>query len=232
MNTVLVVVAHPDDAEFGVGGTIAKLANEGADVHVCVTTNGASGSSDPAMTRERLAAIRRVEQENASAALGAKEVVFLGHEDGYLTPSIELRKQIARLIRALRPELVITSDPSRWYAFDRYINHPDHRATGEACLAAIMPSADTRLVFPELLDEGLEPHRVDAVWLATPVEADHYIDITDTIDRKIEALRCHVSQVGEEGGFEQFVRERARLVGEAKGLAYAEAFKAFWFRRP
>lgn len=227
LSSVLIVVAHPDDAEFGTGGTIARFARAGAEVRVCVVTNGASGSKDPEMTRERLAAIRKAEQEAASAVLGAKEVLWLGYEDAYLEPTIELRRNITRLIRLHRPDLVITHDPSRWYWLDRYINHPDHRACGEATLGAVIPSSDTRLAFPELIDEGLEPHRLKAVWLAGPAEADHWVDISEVIDLKIDALRCHATQVGE--GFEVFVKDRGRQAGESQGVEYAEAFKAFWY---
>jgi LmbE family N-acetylglucosaminyl deacetylase len=147
--SVLGFFAHPDDAEFGTGGAMARFAQAGAVVRVCVVTNGASGSQEPGMTRERLALIRREEQERASATLGCKEALFLGHEDGFLTTSIELRREIAALIRRLKPDLVITHDPSRWYVAPRYINHPDHRATGEATFGAIMPWANTRLAFDE-----------------------------------------------------------------------------------
>jgi LmbE family N-acetylglucosaminyl deacetylase len=190
-----------------------------------VVTNGASGSQDPDMTREQLAIIRREEQERASAALGAKEVIFLGYEDAYLEPTIDVRRDIARLIRRLRPELVITHDPSRWYVSPRYINHPDHRAAGEATFGAIMPWANTRLASPELLDEGLEPHQLKALWLTNASEADHYVNIADVLELKLEALRCHESQVGDRVG--DFVTERAKQIGAQGGLDYAESFKAF-----
>lgn len=225
--SILLVVAHPDDAEFGAGGTIARFAQAGARVHVCVATNGASGSQDPDMTRERLADIRKIEQERASAVLGAKEVLWLGYEDAYLEPTIEVRCDIARLIRTIRPDLVITHDPSRWYVSPRYINHPDHRATGEATFGAIMPWANTRLASVELLAEGLEPHNLKGVWMTNAVEPDHWVDIEPVMDLKIEALLCHESQVSER--VSEFVRARARQTGEPQGLACAEAFKTISF---
>lgn len=228
LDPVLVVVAHPDDAEFASGGTIAMFADAGARVHVCVATNGASGTSDPSHTRVSLAAVRREEQEKASSVLGAAEVIWLGYEDGYLTPSMELRRDITRQIRRVRPQLLITSDPTRWYAFDRYINHPDHRAVGEAALGAVIPSSDSRLVFPELLEEGFEPHKVDAVWMANAVESDHILDVGATMERKIAALLCHASQVGPD--VEGFVRERNRAIASEQPFEYGEAYKAIWYR--
>lgn len=223
----MIVYAHPDDAEFGSSGTVAKWSREGVEVIYCMVTNGASGSSDPEMTRERLAEIRRREQLEAAEVLGVKEVVFLGFEDGYLEPSIELRKAIAREIRRWRPDVIITADPTRRIWRNEYINHPDHIAVGEAVLRSINPDASSRLMFPELwTEERLEPHLPRALLLIHWEEADTYVDISETIDLKLKALACHRSQVGEGWeGIEEFVRERNAKVGERAGCEYAEGFR-------
>lgn len=207
---------------------MVRFARAGARVHLCIITNGSSGSKDPDMTREKLAHVRRLEQEQAAEVLGVHELSWLGYEDGYLEPTIDLRREITRLIRRVAPDVVITHDPSRWYVGDRYINHPDHRAAGEATFGAFMPSSDSRLVFPELEAEGLGVGKPRSLWLTHATEPDHWVDIGDTLDAKIDALRKHVSQVGAD--FDGvFVRERAYELGRSAGLAAAEVFKTFWF---
>src|SRR6266404_4800985 len=197
---VLSIHAHPDDQEFTVAGTLAKWARAGSEIVTVCLTRGEAGSnkSTPAdMTRERLAKIREEEQRAACGALGIAEVVFLGYEDGVLTPSIDLRRDLTRLVRRHRPDAVVTGDPTVRYYGTRYMNHPDHRVAADVALDAIFPSAETRFIFPELLDEGLAPHHVGAVWLFGSERAETFVDISATLDAKVRALREHRSQMGD-----------------------------------
>ena len=234
LERVMVIYAHPDDAEFGSSGTVAKWAREGVEVTYCMVTNGASGSSDPEMTREKLTEIRAKEQKDAAELLGVKNVVFLGFEDGYLYPTLEVRKAVAREIRKARPDAIISQDPTqRWWA-PSYINHPDHIAVGEVVMRSINPDASTRLMFPELwTEEKLEPHKPNALFIVSFSDPDTFVDITDTIDIKVKALEAHVSQVGE-WPVGEFIRERNKqiaVMAKEKGmggpLEYAEAFRLF-----
>ncbi len=233
---VLAVMAHPDDIEFMAGAVLAKWARAGAELHYLLLTDGESGSRDPAMTREALVAIRRDEQRAAAAVLGAASVGFLGLPDGRLVASLDVRLAIARAIRQVRPDAVVTSDP-RFYYSDDYINHADHRAAGEATLAAVMPLANTRLAAPELLAEGLEPHDVAEVYLASPDQANCWIPVgEEDVAAQIAALRAHASQVGG-WDFEPMVREFLRAAAEqarANGIdcELAEGFRLIRLHRP
>jgi LmbE family N-acetylglucosaminyl deacetylase len=222
--SALVVVAHPDDAEFMAGGTVARWAREGTAVHYCVLTDGSAGSNEPGMTREELARIREREQRAAAAVLGVREVAFLGFPDGALEVNLETRRALTRVVRRVRPEVIVAPDPSRLWSASGYINHWDHKQAGTLALCAVMPDAPTRLQFPELLEEGLEPFEVPNLWLAAE-EPDTYVDITETLEAKLAALAEHRSQ-GTEAAFD-WVRERARQLGERAGYGYAEAFRAF-----
>ncbi len=215
-------MAHPDDAEFSAGGTLARWSREGARIAYCVATDGDKGTSDPGRDPRVVAEERIAEQRAAARVLGVEEVLFLGHPDGVLQPSLELRRDIVRVIRLVRPEAVLTSDPTRRFG-PGYINHPDHRAAGEVALDAVYPSARDPLVFPELVEEGLAPHRVTQVFLANPAEATCLVDISGTLERKLEALRQHRSQVTEDR-LREMVPRRAAEVGAPHGLAAAEAF--------
>lgn len=223
----MVIYAHPDDAEFGMAGTVAKWARAGVDVTYLMATNGASGSQDPEMTRERLAAIRRAEQEEAAKILGVARVLYLGFEDGYLEPSLELRRAVARQIRRHKPDVILTLDPTIRVFGNLYVNHPDHIAIGEAVLRSINPDASTRQMFPELWsDERLEPHKPKALFLQAFVEgADTPVDITETMDVKLQALRAHRSQFEEGFDVERFAREFSERIGAPAGYRYAEAFR-------
>jgi LmbE family N-acetylglucosaminyl deacetylase len=225
--------AHPDDIEFGCAGTVARWVSEGAHVTYALLTNGAAGSSDPNMTRQRLAELREAEQRAAAKALGVEQVEFLGHEDGLLEPSLEVRKQVVRLIRRVRPEVVVTTDPTTRYFADRYINHPDHRAAGEVTLAAVIPGSDTRLAYPELLDEGLEPVKLVGVWLMMNPEPNLVVDVGDFIDMKVESLRCHVSQLGDDPSEDVgFVYGMAEFAAAKEPFRYGEGFRVFRFDLP
>jgi LmbE family N-acetylglucosaminyl deacetylase len=220
---VLAVFAHPDDAEFTIAGSVARWADEGAEVCYCVVTNGAAGSNSPDQDLAELVRMRQEEQLAAARVLGVKDVFFMGYPDGMLQPTLELRRELTRLIRQIRPDRVLVSDPTAVFYGDGYINHPDHRAAAEAAIYAVFPSAVTRPIFPELLAEGFEPHQVKELYISGSTEPTIHIDISDTLDRKIEALRCHISQV--EIGDGDWVREWAAEIGKNAGVPFAEAFR-------
>src|SRR5437588_7366480 len=197
---VLSIHAHPGDQEFTVAGTLAKWARAGSEIVTVCLTRGEAGSnkSTPAdMTRERLAKIREEEQRAACGVLGIAEVVFLGYEDGVLTPLIDLRRDLTRLVRRHRPDAVVTGDPTVRYYGTRYLNHPDHRVAADVALDAVFPSAETRFIFPELLDEGLAPHKVTRVFVHGAEKPDTFVDIAETLPVKLAALREHKSQLGD-----------------------------------
>lgn len=222
----IVIYAHPDDAEFGCAGTVAKWARGGVEVTYCMVTNGASGSQDPTMTREKLREIRYTEQREAAKILGVREVVFLDYEDGYLEPTLDVRRAVARQVRIHRPDAVVTMDPTIRFGGDFYVNHPDHIAVGEVVARSINPDASTRQMFPELwAEERLEPHKPKALFLITFLEGNALVDVTETIDVKVAALRAHRSQLESPGDTERFVRAIARRAGQPAGYAYAEAFR-------
>jgi LmbE family N-acetylglucosaminyl deacetylase len=227
----MVIYAHPDDAEFGVAGTVAKWAKAGVEVTYCMITNGASGSQDPDMTREKLRDIRYAEQREAAKLLGVKNVVFLGYEDGYLYPTLEVRKDVARQVRKYKPDVIITMDPRFRVADMGYVNHPDHIAAGEVALRTINPDASTRQMFPELWrDEKLEPHKPKALFLETFFEDAEIVDISAVMDLKIKALLVHKSQLGPDAV--DMVRGWAQRSGKAAGYKYAESFKVIPLDRP
>ena len=225
----MVIVAHPDDAEFGCSGTVAKWCRDGMEVVQVICTDGSKGSSDPNMTSAELAEIRMREQRNAARVLGVKEVVFLGYEDAMLVPTLELRRDITREIRRHRPQVVICPSPVRSLTDGPYIGHPDHIAAGEAALAAVFPTARDRLTFPELLEEGLEPHNVEEVLITDRSNADTWIDVSEVIEVAIKALQQHESQVGHFDVAKGMRRWRS-MTGESKDMAYAESFKSYKFR--
>ena len=189
--SAMAIFAHPDDAEFTVAGTIARWAKAGCEVTHVVLTSGNAGTHDRRFTRETLARTREEEELAASRVLGVKNVVFLHHDDCALQPTLEVRRELVREIRRFRPEVVICGDPQAWYYNDTYLNHPDHRAAGVAALEAVFPAAEMELLWPE---EGL-PHKVQAVYVGSTSDLNTWIDITDTIDAKIEALMAHASQL-------------------------------------
>jgi LmbE family N-acetylglucosaminyl deacetylase len=231
--SALVVAAHPDDIEFGCAGTVARWVQEGARVTYALLTNGAAGSSDPAMTRARLAELREAEQRAAAKVVGVEQVEFLGHEDGLLEPSLDVRKEVVQLIRRVRPEVVVTTDPTTRYFADRYINHPDHRAAGEVTLDAVIPGSDTRLAYPELLEDGLEPVKLKGVLLMMSMEPNLVVDIGDFIDTKLESLRCHTSQLGDTPEDDTgFVYGMAEFSAAKEPFRYGEPFRVFRFDLP
>ncbi len=218
---VMVVTAHPDDPEFGAGGTVAKLTREGRQVTYVIATNGNKGSGDRSMTPERLARIREEEQRNAAHILGVEHVVFLGREDGELEDTREFRRDVTREIRRWRPDLIITQNPRRTY--NLYASHRDHRITAGVVLDCVYPLARDHMAFPELLRE-YEPHRVREVYLMQWENPHLVVDIAETIDLKLKALACHVSQIADFPSVEARVRDRSSVIGRQQGFAYAEAF--------
>lgn len=219
--------AHPDDQDFTVSGTLAKWAKAGCEIVSVIITSGDSGSNDPGHGRDykpELARIREAEQLAANRVLGIRETCFLRYPDGELVATLQLRRDLARLIRRYKPEVVVTGDPSGWFYGRDYINHPDHRAAAEAATYAVFPSAGTRLIFPELLDEGLEPHNVKRLYIHGHEKADTWVDIGETIDLKIEALKKHVSQT-DTHDVDQWMREWAEEDGKEKGIKYSESYR-------
>jgi len=224
---VLSIHAHPDDQEFTVAGTLAKWARAGAEILTVCLTRGDAGSNQftPAdMTRPRLAKIREEEQRAACRVLGIKDVVFLDYEDGVLTASLDMRRDLTRLIRREKPDTVVCGDPTMRFYGNRYMNHPDHRVAADVALDAVFPSAETRFIFPELLAEGLPPHHVREVWLHGSLQSDTFVDITSTLAVKIQALREHKSQMGEWDPT-AMIKTWAREQGKRKRLRAAEAFR-------
>ncbi len=226
------VFAHPDDAEWGLAGTVARWVRDGTEVEYVCVTDGSAGSNDPATTRERLVRSRREEQEAAGRVLGVSRCTFLGFVDGALEVSLDLRRAITREVRRFRPDVLVAPDPARlWDRGRTYVNHPDHKAVGVACLAVVNPDAPTRPQFPELLAEGYEPFEIPNLWMSTGDDPDTYVDITGTIDVKAEALRCHASQI-HDWPVEDWLRARAKetaasQTAASQGTVYAEAFRTF-----
>ena len=222
----LVVVAHPDDVDFGAAGTVAKLTSHGVDVAYCIVTSGDAGGDDSTHSKEERAEIREAEQRAAAGEVGVSELTFLRWPDGQVEPTLLLRREISRVIRLHRPDLVITQSPER--NFERiFASHPDHLATGEATLRAVYPDARNPHAFPELVREGFEPHSVPVVWLSG-FQPTMVVDITDTFERKHAALTRHESQVGDREGLEKMLRAWARLTAKNAGLGkgrLAEGFK-------
>jgi len=222
----MVIMAHPDDADFLCAGTVAKWCAEGWEVIYVVVTSGDKGTHDPAMHPEKLAAIREEEQREACRVLGVKECIFLGYPDGFTSESAELRGQIVRLLRLYRPDVVIT-----WDAFRGTFNHRDHRNVGQATMDAIYPIVRDRLFYQHHEHEGLESHQVNEVLLAGADKPDYSVDITDYWEKKVEAILCHTSQLGGRTK-EDFLRERAEREKREPGKPMEERFRRWSIRRP
>ncbi|HXJ77515.1 MAG TPA: PIG-L deacetylase family protein [Candidatus Methylomirabilis sp.] len=219
---VMVVTAHPDDSEFGAGGTVAKLVREGKEVTYCILTNGNKGSGDRSMTPERLVKIREEEQTNAGRVLGVEIVDFLGFPDCELEDTRETRLAVTAAIRRRRPDLLIIQNPNRTRNLGA--SHRDHRIAAGIALDCVYPLARDHMAFPELMGQGLEPHKVKEVYVMWWENPAVVVDISETIDLKLKALACHVSQIKDMAAVEKRVRERGAELGQAKGYAYAETF--------
>lgn len=224
-NVVLGVAAHPDDLDFGAGGTMARFAGQGAEVHYLILTDGSAGSSDRTISPVELVKMREAEQRSAVKAVGGKGVEFLGYQDGRLEVTMDVKRDIVKAIRRVRPDVLVIFDPSMIYAAKRgFINHPDHRAASQAALDAVFPLARDHLSFPELMAEGLEPHITPTVLMVNFNNHNFFVDITDTFDKKIAALAAHASQIPDMSEVEERMRRLAEADGKEAGVALAEAF--------
>lgn len=213
---ILVIMAHPDDAEFICGGTIARLTAEGRDISYVLVTSGNRGSHEPGMTMERLGKIREEEQRNAAAALGVRDVNFLGHNDGEVEVTLALRGELVHAIRRVQPDVLFTFDPWRPYEI-----HPDHRNVGLCALDALA-AARMPMYYPEQLGENLAQHRLKQVYLFSTHQPNYWVDVSDYMEKKLEALHRHTSQVSAE--VDEIVRQRARVIGVEHGYTYSESF--------
>jgi LmbE family N-acetylglucosaminyl deacetylase len=225
---VLVIAAHPDDVDFGAAGTIAQWTDAGLEVSYCIVTNGDAGGSDLSVSRTEMVAVRQAEQTAAAKQVGVHDLHFLGYPDGRVEATIALRRDLARVIRLLRPDRVLCQSPERNYA-RMGASHPDHRAVGAAALDAVYPDSRNPFAFPELLlDEKLEPWTVSEVWVSGSPTPTNYVDITDTFPRKVAALRCHVSQISDPDRLAEFLRgwlSRSAAEGGLPEGRLAEAFQ-------
>jgi LmbE family N-acetylglucosaminyl deacetylase len=222
--SAMVIVAHPDDPEFSCAGTMARWSRTGTRISYIICTSGDVGIAEQGMTRENAAIIREREQMEAAKITGVTEVIFLGEPDGMLQPTLELRKKIVREIRRFRPEVVVTSDPTRVWSGNSYINHPDHRAAATAALDATFPAAGQPNLFEEIEEEGFRAHKPRKVYVTSWEEADVFVNIEETIDVKIQALRAHKSQM-KDWDPEPRIKEWAATRGQGKEMAYAESFR-------
>jgi LmbE family N-acetylglucosaminyl deacetylase len=222
----LCVLAHPDDVDFGSAGTVATWTAAGTEVTYCIVTDGDAGGFDDT-PRDQMGPLRRAEQRAAAAAVGVSDVRFLGYPDGRLELTLDLRRDISRVIRQVRPQRVLTSSPERWW--DRVAaSHPDHMTVGESTLRAVYPDARNPFAFPELVeDEGLEAWTVSEVWLGASPRADHAVDVTDTVEQKFAALRSHVTQVSHNPDLEKFVTGWMSLTAQRFGLPDGRLAEAF-----
>lgn len=224
---ILVIMAHPDDVDYGAAGTVARWTAAGDHVAYCVVTDGDAGSEDPDVDRAALAATRRGEQRDAAALVGVKDVEFLGRADGTVQPTLDLRRDLARVIRRARPHLVLTHSPDRDPLHVK-ASHPDHRAVGAAVLDAVYPDARNPCAFPELLrDEGLAAWAVPEVWVRGGPSTDHYVDVTETFDLKMAAIRAHRSQGGQDPGFADVMRSRLAALARTAGLPDGRLCEAY-----
>jgi LmbE family N-acetylglucosaminyl deacetylase len=225
LRRILCIAAHPDDNEFLIAGSVARWAREGREVAFCLVTTGGAGVNEHTPSNEGLIPIREKETRAAAKILGVEELMLLGYSDGTLQPTLDMRRDLTRVIRRFRPDVVVCGDPTvRWYG-NEYLNHPDHRAVADAALDAVFPSSETSAIFPELLAEGLAPHKVKQVFITGAVEPDVFVDIGATLGAKCRALKAHRSQVGKGEWVDQLLKAWALRDGKRGGVRYAEAFK-------
>lgn len=224
---LLVVMAHPDDVDFGSAGSMSLLTSQGVHITYCLVTDGDAGGSDRSISRAEVASMRRKEQTAAAAVVGVNDLVFLGHPDGRVEANLQLRCDISRVIRQVRPQVVVCQSPER--NLDRiFASHPDHLAAGEAAMAAVYPDSQNPFAFPELLEEGLEPWKVNEIWLSGHSAFTHTLDVSEHVDRKIEALLCHASQHPDPDGLQGRVRQWMAATAAAGGLpegTFGEGFR-------
>jgi LmbE family N-acetylglucosaminyl deacetylase len=225
---VLVVTAHPDDVDFGAAGSVARWVDAGAEVAYCIVTDGDAGGFDPDVPRGEIAGIRRAEQTAAAKEVGVERLWFLGHPDGYLEATLALRRDIVRVIRGFRPRRVVCQSPERNYA-RIFASHPDHLAAGEATMSAVYPDSRNPYWSPELIDEGLEAWTVDEMLVMAMPQPDTFVDVTDTVDRKIAALLRHESQMQNPAAMPDFIRGWLALNAATGGLGEGRLAEAFHY---
>ena len=219
-------MAHPDDCDFGAGGTIAQWTAKGIAVSYCIITNGDQGGEESGIPLEQMAQVRQKEQRDAGAALGVSDITYLNYRDGWLMPSIELRKEIVKAIRIAKPDRMLVQSPERnWERI--FASHPDHLAAGETAIQAVYPDARNPYAFTDLKEAGFEPWRVREVWMAGSPTPNHFVDITDTFDKKMAALHAHVSQTAHNKELENMVREWGQRNAEAQGLPAGKIVEIF-----
>ncbi len=221
----MAISAHPDDIEFGSAGTLARWVKAGCEVAYVLVTSGDVGIADPGMTKTRASEIREAESLAAAKLIGVEDVTFLRVPDGMVENTMALRKQLVREIRRFRPEVIVALDPTLMFTPMGGINHPDHRAVGEATMDAVFPASGQPNLFQELEEEGIYSHKVRKVYVSARGHGDTFVDISETIDLKIAALKAHDSQVGKAVGLEERIRERSATIGIGKEMAFAEAFR-------
>ena len=223
---VLVVMAHPDDCDFGAGGTIAQWSAKGIQVSYCIITNGDQGGEESGIPLEQMAQVRQKEQRDAGAALGVSDITYLNYRDGWLMPSIELRKEIVKAIRIAKPDRMLVQSPERnWERI--FASHPDHLAAGETAIQAVYPDARNPYAFTDLKEAGFEPWRVREIWMTGSPTPNHFVDITDTFSKKMAALHAHVSQTAHNKELEKMVREWGERNAQAQGLAAGRVVEVF-----
>ena len=219
-------MAHPDDCDFGAGGTIAQWTAKGIDVSYCIITNGDQGGEESGIPLEEMAQVRQKEQRDAGAALGVTDITYLNYRDGWLMPSIELRKEIVKAIRIAKPDRMLVQSPERnWERI--FASHPDHLAAGETAIQAVYPDARNPYAFTDLKEAGFEPWRVREVWMTGSPTPNHFVDITETFDKKMAALHSHVSQTAHNKELENMVREWGQRNAEAQGLPTGKIVEIF-----
>ena len=225
---ILVILAHPDDPEFFFGATIALWTAQGHQVNYLLMTMGEKGINDSFDDAENIIDIRCKEQREAADILGVETISYLDYKDGMLKPDLDARKKVVAAVRKQKPDIIVTCDPTNYYMNDNYINHPDHRAAGQIVVDAVFPGVQNKLYYPALLAEGLDPHRVEEVWISLPKDPNTIIDVTDTWPIKIRALERHRSQIGEMETFRDHMQSKGTLKG--KKLRFEEKFHRIVFR--
>jgi LmbE family N-acetylglucosaminyl deacetylase len=227
---ILIILAHPDDPEFFLGGTIARWIEAGHVVRYVLLTQGDKGAKDENLTALDVTRIRISEQQNAAEFLGVESVDFMDYEDGYIVPDLEMRKKVVRSIRKYRPQILVTCDPSNLFPNSHYINHPDHRYAGQVVVDAAFPAAGNHFFFMDLLEEGYAPHEVEEVWMSLTSQPNVILDVTEYWQVKLDALKQHASQIGDPDAFEEHMKERMNE-DEDGGLKFEEQFRRIKFRR-
>jgi LmbE family N-acetylglucosaminyl deacetylase len=226
---ILILLAHPDDPEFFMGGTVARWAQEGHEIHYCLFTRGDKGANDCRVVPEELARKRVLEQEAAANILRVKSVTFLNYEDGFLYPDLPARKEVTRVIRQFKPDILVSCDPTNLIPSDVSVNHPDHRAAGQLALDGYFPAAGDPLFYPDLIDAGYEPHSVNEIWLSLTAQPNVILDVTPFWPKKIQALHEHRSQIGELEKFDQRMRSRHTPESTDADPKYVEKFRRIIF---